>query len=317
MKMDEMGWTPMKYETIFPHLPLRTMMAAFLTVPLIAGGCFSSSEQDDGATDPTDLPAEDTTLDDDRDPLPEILETAGDETREERDPGIDPRNDDDGPGEDGETPQGECCTNLEDDDGDGAADCEDPDCLSDPSCTPCREGREICWDGCDNDHDCRIDGDDADDCWCPHACSRCDCRPGPELCDNLCDDDRDGAIDCEDPDCQARDRCGACVPTADEEVSHAACMDGFDNDCDGWTDCCDEPTCAFWTVGCDVPWPERCDDGIENDLDGLIDCADIDCTCDIGCTGIVWSPEDCDNGVDDDLDGRIDADDYDCPKPCP
>ena len=211
----------------------------------------------------------------------------------------------------------ECCTDRGDNDADGAVDCDDADCLDDPACTPCRVGPEICWDGCDNDLDCRTDDDDPEDCPCPHACSRCNCRPGSESCDNRCDDDRDGAIDCEDPDCAGVGRCAGCVPTAAAEDSFALCMNGRDDDCDGWTDACDEPVCARMTPGCDVPWAEQCGNGLDEDLDGMTDCSDWDCRCWIGCTGIEWTPENCDNGVDDDWDGRTDADDFDCPHACP
>ena len=220
---------------------------------------------------------------------------------------------------DGLTDEGcgpECCTDWVDNDADGAVDCDDADCLDDPACTPCRVGPEICWDGCDNDLDCRTDDDDPEDCPCPHACARCNCRPGPELCDNRCDDDRDGAIDCEDPDCAAVAPCAGCVPTAAAEDSFALCMNGRDDDCDGWTDACDEPVCAYTIPGCDVAWAEQCGSGLDEDLDGATDCADWDCRCWIGCTGIEWSPEDCDNGIDDDWDGRTDADDFDCPHAC-
>ena len=307
------------------HLRL-TVIAVMTSMSLAAGGCLSSPEAGDGASDEAEPPVDGSALDEELDGRQEGDGAADLDRDDKSDIGADGHREGDGIGDDdgieydgadGETVLSECCTNLADDDGDGAVDCEDIDCADDPACTPCREGPEICWDGCDNDLDCRIDGEDTDDCWCPHACSRCDCRPGPELCENFCDDDRDGRFDCEDPDCSADPHCAGCIPTAADENGSTMCTDGFDNDCDGWPDCCDEPICAFWTIGCDVRWPEKCDDGADNDFDGFPDCSDSDCACFIGCTGIIWAPEDCDNGIDDDWDGRIDGDDFDCPKACP
>lgn len=204
----------------------------------------------------------------------------------------------------------ECCTNLADDDGDDRADCDDIDCLDDPACTPCREGPEICWDGCDNDLDCRTDGADGD---CPpRGCIWGWCRPGPERCDNRCDDDGDGLTECDDPDCAGSALCPipGCVPTA----AHERCDNGRDDDCDGYLDCDDRVDCTAYL--CDIPCPEICDNWRDDDFDMDYDCEDFDCACWIGCTGIPWAPEDCGNGVDDDLDGRIDAADFDCPRAC-
>ena len=217
---------------------------------------------------------------------------------------------------DGVTDEGcgiECCTNLVDDDGDGLVDCEDLDCIDDPACTPCREGPEICWDGCDNDLDCLTDEADSD-CAVP-PCFAWHCRPGPEICDNHCDDDRDGEIDCLDPDCATSGLCPppGCTPTAAYEES---CDDSFDNDCDGRTDGSDCVDCGYFPGADPILYPERCDNGVDDDVDALTDCADPDCTCWIGCSGVAWAPEDCDNGVDDDRDGRTDAADFDCPRAC-
>jgi hypothetical protein len=211
----------------------------------------------------------------------------------------------------------ECCTDQRDNDGDLAVDCEDPDCLDDPACTPCRPGPEICWDGCDNDVDGRTDGFD-DDCTCFAPCLSCACRPGPEICDNNCDDDRDRLPDCVDPECAADPHCTGCVPDAAEEDTAALCRDFSDNDCDGFTDCCDFPgECHRLLAECDIPYPENCRNGRDDDYDALPDCADLfDCGATPWCACAVWAPEDCDNGIDDDRDGLTDLDDPDCPREC-
>jgi len=81
----------------------------------------------------------------------------------------------------------------------------------------------------------------------------------------------------------------------DEEV----CVDGFDNDADGQTDCLDAE-CSGYEV-C-----TGCLDGLDNDADGLSDCSDASCANSEACTGA------CDDGVDDDGDGFADCVDLDC-----
>lgn len=117
----------------------------------------------------------------------------------------------------------ERCDNGTDDDGDGAIDCVDSDCVADPACGPVE----------------------------------------PESCGNTLDDDADGAIDCDDGDCAGETTCGAiseavfdclggCVfePEPLLPACHLACQvslgvqgsretnctDGLDNDDDGQID---------------------------------------------------------------------------------
>ncbi|MBW2254858.1 MAG: hypothetical protein JRI25_09725 [Deltaproteobacteria bacterium] len=212
----------------------------------------------------------------------------------------------------------EDCSNGQDDDDDGFADCLDQDCYD--SCSEdCFDGQdndgdglpdcwdddcqcpEDCFDGQDNDgdgftdcldQDCHgscsedcfdgydNDGDGLPDCWDDDCLGEC-----PEDCDNGEDDDGDSATDCADDDCD-----GGCP-----EV----CDDTRDNDGDGAADCADTD-CDGATAGC----PEVCDDGRDNDGDGLLDCEDGDCTT---CTETV-----CDDGLDGDIDGLIDCADEDC-----
>jgi len=121
----------------------------------------------------------------------------------------------------------ENCANGVDDDGDGAIDCADPDCASDPACLA-----EDCSNGVDDDGDGAIDCADPD-CASDPACLAEDCANGV-------DDDGDGAIDCADPDCASDPACLA-----------EDCSNGVDDDGDGATDCAD-PDCAV-----DSAWQRR------------------------------------------------------------
>ncbi|MCB9743575.1 MAG: putative metal-binding motif-containing protein [Alphaproteobacteria bacterium] len=111
----------------------------------------------------------------------------------------------------------EICDNGEDEDDDGAIDCDDEDCWQAPACA----SPEDCEDGVDNDHDGRIDDDDPD------------CREDP------IDEDGDGYsvdVDCDD---QAPE-----VNPGAEEI----CEDGLDNDCDGVDEACSDPGLDYTLV---------------------------------------------------------------------
>ena len=84
----------------------------------------------------------------------------------------------------------ETCDNQLDDDADGAIDCDDPDCSSDPLCEgldttyPVDTGygapfEDDCVDGVDNDSDGAIDCDD-DDCFDDEACANVGLYAAPE-----------------------------------------------------------------------------------------------------------------------------------------
>ncbi len=189
----------------------------------------------------------------------------------------------------------EICDNGRDDDGDGLIDCDDPDCFGAPGC--CIPEPEDCTDHLDNDCDCLMDCSD------PDCASEPYCQCSQEVCDDGQDNDCDGLIDCDDPSCADDPNCGApCTP----EI----CTDLVDNDCDGLTDC-DDPDCASSPV-CNtcIPEPEICDDWWDNDCDNLVDCDDPDCNLDPACRTCV--PEVCYNTRDDDCDGLIDCSDPDC-----
>jgi hypothetical protein len=97
----------------------------------------------------------------------------------------------------------EVCANRIDDDGDGLADCRDPDCAADIACRCVPTGVEAT----------------------SAACS--DAR----------DNDCDGLTDCADPQCASAAAC--CRATATREFGVAACTNGRDDDCDGVADCDD------------------------------------------------------------------------------
>ena len=187
----------------------------------------------------------------------------------------------------------EVCQNGLDDDCDGLADCDDPDC------PPCNEAS--CSDGLDNDTDGRVD------------CLDPDCPPCVEICGDGKDNDFNGWFDCADPACPCSEDCtngvdddGNMLVDCDDPVCQPChegnCADGIDNDSDGFADCQD-PDCG--------PCQELCHDGKDNDYDGLVDAADPDCSC---------APDgECCDGVDNDGDGWIDEGQVcrDVGEPCP
>ncbi len=89
----------------------------------------------------------------------------------------------------GFTPEADCGDGI-DNDGDGAVDCDDPDCSDAVGCFEAN-----CGDGLDDDGDGDIDCDDPDCFGDPTSC-------GLELnCEDGADNDGDGAVDCDDSDC--------------------------------------------------------------------------------------------------------------------
>lgn len=154
-----------------------------------------------------------------------------------------------------EPPRREDCVNTVDDDGDGAADCADPDCSE--------QCAEQCANGLDDDADALIDCDDPE----------CGCLPPPpdEVCTGGVDEDLDGLVDCDDPDCE---------PECPE-----SCFDGKDNDADGRVDCQDGECLAACTES-------NCTDGQDDDHDGQADCDDSDCagTCPVEWVAWVTRP---------------------------
>ena len=189
----------------------------------------------------------------------------------------------------------EVCDNGLDDDADGLADCDDPDCAGDPSCVG--PGFEfLCDDGIDNDNDGLIDCDDFDCLFLP------ECLPTPEVCDDNVDNDGNGLIDCADPACFLDPNCN--LPGVENN-----CANGLDDDGDGAIDC-DDSDCTL-DPNCNVvAFETDCDNGIDDDNDALVDCADSDCAAHPDC--IFGDELVCDNGIDDDADGLTDCNDSDC-----
>lgn len=215
---------------------------------------------------------------------------------------------------DPETAGPEICDNGVDDNGDGLADCADPQCdnavVGSTTCGVgacgatgdliCQSGAEVdtctpgaaegegpfgdpsCSDGIDNNCDGLTDMADPN------------CEMPIEICDNGIDDNLDGAVDCEDTQCEgfvyADTQCGvgACGATGQE-----VCMGGVITD-----------TCDPGTPGGEGPFGDpSCSDGIDNDCDGDTDGLDADC---------VATAEICDNGIDDNLNGLTDCADPQC-----
>ena len=207
----------------------------------------------------------------------------------------------------------ETCDDLADNDGDGLADCADPECSNaivcgveicddgidndgnskadclDPSCASTFRCREVCADGIDNDRDALVDCEDLE-CSSDPACLEPP-RP-PEECSDGADNDEDSLVDCHDTECWVAQEC----------LEPETCADGIDNDREGGTDCADrdcvgDPAC---------PHLEVCGDGLDNDEDGDADCRDEDCRYEFPCREV------CDDGIDNDEDGRVDCDDLIC-----
>jgi len=210
------------------------------------------------------------------------------------------------------------CTDGLDNDCDGLADADDPDCD-----VPV----EICDNGTDDNANGLIDCEDpqcdgvsfgACDTGNPGVCSA-----GTLTCDG-------SAIG---PVCTQDQVAGTEGPFGD-----ASCGDGLDNDCDGLTDAAD-PDCA-------EPVVEICDNGVDDTGNGLVDCADPECdgfvdgACDTGEPGICaagtfvcenlgqvcvqeqqpgvegpFGSPTCNDGLDNDCDGLTDAADRDCAAP--
>ncbi|HVV86554.1 MAG TPA: DUF4215 domain-containing protein [Kofleriaceae bacterium] len=172
----------------------------------------------------------------------------------------------------------ELCNATGDEDGDGLADCDDPDCAADPACQPqCPNGIQNIGEGCDDGN--HVDTDD-----CTNTCTRARCGDGIV---------HDGVEDCDDGNTVDTD---ACTNTC----HHARCGDGIvgpGEECDDGnqvdTDGCSN-TCHTVTCGDGVVSPgEQCDDGNQVDTDACRN----DCTNAVCGDGVVHAGvEQCDDG---------------------
>jgi hypothetical protein len=188
----------------------------------------------------------------------------------------------------------DACHNCLDDDGDGWADADDPDCASGGTAET-GYGDDACNDNVDNDGDGRRDAGD----------SLCETGAGTDEsnCSNGQDDDDDGFEDADDPDCIAGGNEG-------DTTAPTGCTDGLDGDGDGWIDLAD-PDCA--TGDDELGYgATACNDGIDNDGDGFADDLDTECADALDDDEGVAAPTGCANGLDDDADGWADLDDPDC-----
>ncbi len=168
------------------------------------------------------------------------------------------------------------CDDSIDNDGDGAADCGDFDCLMNAACI-------APGDTCGEVYACgQTCGANAP---CVQACGDAGCLPARPLAAAL----RDCVLD-------------LCIQECGNDPTDAACVQCIDTNCATELQACLADTCF---VGI-----EDCTNGTDDDTDGNIDCNDADCAADPACTGT--SETQCTNSVDDDNDGNIDCDDSDC-----
>ncbi|MBR4986054.1 MAG: hypothetical protein IKY83_09985 [Proteobacteria bacterium] len=220
------------------------------------------------------------------------------------------------------------CTDGFDNDLDGLADCEDPDCQAVGTKEIPGPGA-ICCPGVT----------DANGIWSP-------AENTPFACSDGIDNDGNGFSDCHDNACKQLSVC--CVKTGDENTVDA-CSDGIDNDCDGYADCNDysckggnskdsaatpesiaycELSQNTTIIKGDENTLEACSDGIDNDGDGYADCNDYSCNGLGTSKDSTATPEaiaycsvaeekentdaTCSDKRDNDLDGLIDCDDPNC-----
>jgi subtilisin-like proprotein convertase family protein len=180
------------------------------------------------------------------------------------------------------------CRNGIDDDGNGAIDCAEPACATDPFCIP----ETACADGVDNDFDGLVDCQDAD---CNGVSG---CELATELtCNDAFDNDGDGNVDCLDVDCALAPNC----------LVELDCDNGIDDDGDGLIDCDDPSNCAA-DLGCIAE--VDCNNGLDDDGDGNIDCLDQGCDGLQGCE--LGTEVSCQDGFDNDGDGASDCLDSNC-----
>jgi hypothetical protein len=115
-----------------------------------------------------------------------------------------------------------------------------------------------------------------------------------------------------------------------KESTLAKCMDGVDNDGNGYADCADRscsdsvvPDIAMYCQSIGENTFEKCTDGVDNDGNGYVDCGDFSCSQadDIAtrraCQETAVNPDEdpnvfCTDGVDNDADSFVDCDDADC-----
>jgi hypothetical protein len=191
------------------------------------------------------------------------------------------------------------CSDCIDNDGDGWADEQDPDCEENAKLESSTTSLYTCNDDIDNDGDGLTDWEDTD---CSSGVSDAEI----DDCSNELDDDGDGWIDEEDPDCLDS-------VFEENETSRFTCNDSIDNDSDGWIDEAD-PACTNGNDSEDDGIQDSaCNNGIDDDGHGDPDALDLYCMI----NGAEAEAEqdlrgDCIDGIDNDSDGYIDGNDPDC-----
>jgi hypothetical protein len=212
------------------------------------------------------------------------------------------------------------CSDGQDNDCDGLADANDPDCT-----VPL----EVCDNGLDDNSNGLVDCEDPQ---CK-GMTFGGCNTGNlGICADgslTCDGSQPGQVCAQDQTAQPEGPAGS-----------PSCGDGLDNDCDGLSDTDD--------LDCQAPPVENCDNGIDDNGNGLIDCQDPECdqvtfgACDTGnagvcaagtlaCDGTASDPVcnqnqepgvegpytslNCTDGMDNDCDGLTDAEDPNCELP--
>lgn len=128
------------------------------------------------------------------------------------------------------------CADGNDDDGDGFADCADPDCAGAPGCIETGH----CADRVDNDADGARDCDDSE------CLGDADCPESAHCADGL-DNDLDGATDCDDRDCDLAAPC----PALAESIVVAVTSAGMTPD-----------LASLFAPGCRVPKWRACPDAV-------------------------------------------------------
>jgi len=180
---------------------------------------------------------------------------------------------------------GEVCDSGDDEDGDGAADCLDSDCVLDANCL----AEDFDSDGVSNGDEDTCGTDPLDDGKTPTT-------------DDLLNIDNDADINCVDADDDDDgfsdvDEAGQCPlnssakndalinPNADKNCDKA----NVDADCNGKFDTL-EGTCGAKE--------QQCGDGKDNDVDGKVDCVDTDCVSSSVCSELDFDLDGVNNGVE-------------------
>lgn len=200
--------------------------------------------------------------------------------------------------------------------------------------TPCHLGRfttlPSCSDGVDDDADGLADADDPQ-CFGPSDNENGDIAlDDASSCINGVDDNGDGLVDSDDPNCargsdlvrdgnESGDLWGPLKGFAADGSGQGApegsgnCGDGVDNDSDGQADGRD-PTCFRFVRDESGPLDvTACTDGLDNNGDGAVDADDPACRSAIDAIeGPGVALPSCVNDLDDDTDGLTDELDSDC-----